>query len=108
LHRYAEPIDGTVEDMIGPAAYLALVDLCYALPRRLQLSHALQVAPDTPVQKAASDYFAAVQPTKARFDPLGPAQYLLTRNRRLRKLPGMEEALARFERFFVDLTQTQS
>jgi energy-coupling factor transporter ATP-binding protein EcfA2 len=108
VHRYAEPIDGTVEDMIGPAAYLALVDLCYAIPRRLRLSHTLQLLPHMPLQEAVSDHFAAMPPTKASFDPLGPAEYLLTGDRRLRKLPGMEEALARFERFFADLTQTQS
>ncbi len=108
LHWYAGPIDSTVEDMMGPPAYLALVDLCYSLPRRLRLSRKLQVGPGTPVQKAVADYFAAQQPTKAHFDPLVPAEYLLTGKRRLRRLPGMEEAMTRFERFFTDLTQARS
>ncbi len=107
LHWYAGPIDSTIEDMVGPPAYLALVDLCYAIPRRLRLSRTLQVGPGTAVQKAVHDYFVAQQPTKAHFDPLVPAEYLLTGKRRLRKLPGMEEALARFERFFTDLTQAR-
>ncbi len=107
LHWYAGPIDSTVEDMVGPSTYLALVDLCYALPRRLRLSRSLQVGPGTAVQKAVCDYFVAQQPTKAHFDPLVPAEYLLIGKRRLRKLPGVEEALARFERFFTDLTQAR-
>jgi hypothetical protein len=110
LHRYTTPLDSTYEDMIGPPAYLALVDLCYAIPRRLRLSRTLgpQLPPDVPVQKAVSDYFTAQQPTKARFDPFVPAEYLLTGKRRLHKLPGMEEALTRFERFFTDLAQVRS
>jgi hypothetical protein len=109
LHRYTTPVDGTVEDMIGPPAYLALVDLCYALPRRHRLSRALalEFPPDTPVQKAVADRFAAQPPTKAQFDPLVPAEYLLTGKKRLRKLPGIEEAMARFEHFFTDLAQAQ-
>jgi hypothetical protein len=37
------------------------------------------------------------------FNSLAPAEYLLTGSRKLRKLPGIEEALARFERLFTDL-----
>jgi energy-coupling factor transporter ATP-binding protein EcfA2 len=103
LRRYVEPMDGGVEDLIGPATYLALVDLSYRIPRRSRLSRTLHVASDVPVLECVSDHFAASQPTRARFDAMIPAEYLLSGNRKLRKLPGMEEALARFERLFTDL-----
>jgi hypothetical protein len=103
LHKYAEPVEATVEDLIGSAAYLALVDLCYGLPRKLRLSRTLQVESGAAVLGAVSNHFAAHPLDRMPFDSLAPAEYLLTGSRRLRKLPGIEEALARFERLFTDL-----
>ena len=103
LHKYAEPVEATVEDLIGSAAYLALVDLCYGLPRKLRLSRTLQVEPGVAVLGAVSNHFAAHPLDRMPFDSLAPAEYLLTGSRKLRKLPGIEEALARFERLFTDL-----
>ncbi|MCL5282397.1 MAG: ATP-binding protein [Planctomycetes bacterium] len=103
LHKYAEPVEATVEDLLGPVAYPALVDLCYGLPRKLRLSRTLQVDSGTAVLEAVSNHFAAHPPDRMPFHPLAPAEYLLTGSRKLRKLPGIEEALARFERLFTDL-----
>ena len=103
LHRYAEPVESTMEDLMGPPVYLALVDLAYRMPRKKRLSRTLQTGPDAPILKSVSDRFLAGPPTHARFDPLIPAEYLLTGHRKLRKLPKMQEALARFEQLFTDL-----
>ncbi len=103
LHKYAEPVEATVEDLLGRATYLALVDLCYGLPRRSRLSRTLQVGSDAAVLGAVSNHFAAHPLDRRHFDPLAPAQYLLAGGRKLRKLPGLAEALARFERLFTDL-----
>jgi energy-coupling factor transporter ATP-binding protein EcfA2 len=103
LHKYAEPVEATVEDLLGPVTYLALVDLCYGLPRKLRLSRTLQVEPGAAVLGAVSNHFTAHPLDQMPFDSLAPAEHLLTGNRKLRKLPGIEEALARFERLFTDL-----
>jgi energy-coupling factor transporter ATP-binding protein EcfA2 len=103
LHKYAEPIEATVEDLLGPVTYPALVDLCYGLPRKSRLSRALQVGSDAAVLGAVSNHFAAHPPDRRQFDPLAPAQYLLANSRKSRKLPAITEALSRFERLFTDL-----
>lgn len=103
LHKYAEPVEATVEDLLGPATYLALVDLCYGLPRKLRLSRTLKVDAGVAVLGAVSNHFAAHPPDRMPFHSLAPAEYLLTGSRKLRKLPGIEEALVRFERLFTDL-----
>ena len=103
LHKYAEPVEATVEDLVGSVTYLALVDLCYGVPRKLRLSRTLQVGSDAAVLGNVSNHFAAHPPGQRHFDSLAPAQYLLTGSRKLRKLPGIENALARFEQLFTDL-----
>jgi hypothetical protein len=103
LHKYAEPVEATVEDLIGSVTYLALVDLCYGLPRKLRLSRTLEVVPGTAVLLDVSNHFAANPPGKMPFHSLAPAEYLLTGKRKLRRLPGIEQALARFEQLFTDL-----
>lgn len=103
LHAYAEPVESTIEDLIGPATYVALVDQSYKLPRKHRLSRTAEVDSNVPLLRAVSDHFAANQPTTAGFDPTIPAQYLLTAGRKLRKLPDLEGAASRFERLFRDL-----
>lgn len=103
LHKYAEPVEATVEDLLGPVTYPALVDLCYGLPRKLRLARTLQVDSGVAVLGAVSNHFAAHPPDRMPFNSLAPAEYLLTGSRKLRKLPGIEDALARFERLFTDL-----
>jgi hypothetical protein len=55
------------------------------------------------VLKEVRNHFAAHPSGNARFHPLSPAQYLLTGGRKLRKLPGIEPALTRFEQLFTEL-----
>jgi hypothetical protein len=103
LHRYADPIEATIKDLIGPAAYLSLVDRCYGMPRRLRLSRTLHVASDAPVLKEVSNHLASNLQGKIGFHSMAPAEYLLTGQRKFRKLPGIEHALTRFEQLFNDL-----
>jgi len=103
LHAYAEPLESTLEDLIGPATYIALVDQAYKLPRKQRLARTAETDPGAPLLKAVSDHFATNRPTTAGFDPMVPAEYLLTAGRKLRKLPGWDTAASRFERLFRDL-----
>lgn len=106
LRRYAEPVDSTIEDMIGPKAYPALVDLCYKIPRRQRLSSHLNTSADTPILKSVMQKIGEGGGLASHFDPMIPAEYLLkSGQKKLRKLPGLEEALGRFEELFVDLNR---
>lgn len=103
LHKYADPMESTIEDLIGPAAYLALVDQSYGIPRKQRLSRSIDAGTSAPLLQLVSEHYATRRPATAGFDPMVPAEYLLTGGRKTRKLPGMDEALSRFERLFVDL-----
>ena len=104
LRQYAEPVESTVEDLIGPTAYPALVDLSCRVPRKQRLARTLEVTADTPILGKVAEVLSQNQSIAVSFDPMTPAEYLLrSGNRKLRKLPGIEEALTRFETLFGDL-----
>jgi len=101
LHKYAVPATSTVEDLLGPRMYLALTDDSYGLPRKYRLSRTVEQMPDEPVLKTVHNAFATRQAKVAKFDPMIPAEYLFRSNhRRIEKLPGADEAFARFETLF--------
>ena len=57
--------------------------------------------------KMVEGIFRSGAPTTAKFDPILPAEYLLeSGNRKLHKLPGIEDALSRFEKLFTDLNRS--
>jgi energy-coupling factor transporter ATP-binding protein EcfA2 len=104
LGRYAEALESTIEDLIGPATYLALVDLAYGVPRRQRLTRTAQPKTGLPILAAVSEAFAAHPPTAAGFHPMIPAEFLLkSGDKKLHKLPAINDALARFEKLFADL-----
>jgi hypothetical protein len=104
LRRYAEPVESTVEDLIGPAAYPALVDLSYRIPRGQRLARTMETALGTPILRRVIDVLDVSQILPNGFDPMIPADYLLrSGNRKLRKLPGLDEAMKRFDNLFGDL-----
>ncbi len=104
LRRYAEPIESTLEDLIGPTVYSALIDLCYKIPRGQRLARTLEPTPGTPILRRVTEVLDVTQILPGGFDPMIPADYLLrSGHRKLRKLPGLEEALNRFDTLFGDL-----
>jgi len=106
LHKYARPATSTVEDLLGPQMYLALTDDSYGLRRRYRLSRTVEQAADEPILKTVHSAFAARQETFARFDPMIPAEYLFrSKHRRIEKLPGADEAFARFETLFSGVNE---
>jgi hypothetical protein len=101
LSSCVKPASGTLEDLIGDEAYLALVDLSYGLPRRQRLSGTLQKPEDKPILKAVQEHFAANLAETGDFDSTIPAQYLMeNRKKCLRRLPGISGAIDRFEGLF--------
>ena len=107
LGQYAGPAESTMEDLIGPMTYLSLLDCTYGTPRKQRLARTVQPVADEPVLKMAEGIFRSGAPTTAGFDPILPAEYLLeSGNRKLHKLPGIEDALRRFEKLFADLNRS--
>jgi hypothetical protein len=104
LNKYAEPVESTVEDLVGPRMYTAIVDLCYKLPRRQRLARTIEPIPDEPALKKVSDAFSLIGRSPAGFDPMVPAECLFKSNtKKIEKLAGVNEALARFETLFAGL-----
>jgi energy-coupling factor transporter ATP-binding protein EcfA2 len=104
LRRYARPVSSTIEDLIGPPAYPALVDLCYKLPRKQRLAATIVNADETPILRTVTDRLGDCPSVTRPFDPMLPAEFLLGMGgRKARKLPGIQEALSRCENLFADL-----
>ena len=104
LRRYAEPVESTVEDLVGPTAYPALIDLCYKIPRGQRLARTMETTPGAPILQRVTDVLDVSRILPNGFDPMIPADYLLrSGNRKLRKLPGLDEAMGRFDNLFGDL-----
>ncbi|MDI6450215.1 ATP-dependent nuclease [Anaerobaca lacustris] len=104
LRRYARPVTSTIEDLIGAPAYPALIDLCYNLPRKQRLAGRLLDADESPMLKTVADRLSEQHSATGPFDPMRPAECLLGMGgRKARKLPGLQEALSRFEDLFGDL-----
>lgn len=104
LRRYAQPLNSTIEDLIGAPAYPALIDLSFGVPRKQRLAREMATSDETPMLKIISNQLADRRLTKGHFDPILPAEHLLTMGaKKGRRLPGLQEALSRFENLFRDL-----
>lgn len=104
LRRYAAPVESTVEDLIGPVAYPALVDLCYKVSRSRRLARTLEAVVDRPILRQVDEALRLNQANPGSLDPMLPAEYLLrSGKRKVRRLPGIEEAFSRFETLFDDI-----
>ncbi len=102
LRRYAEPAESTIEDLVGAELYFALTDRAYRLPRKQRLASNVDPNPSVPVLQTAYDVFATNGQARRGFDPMVPAEYLFKgNNRKLRRLGGLDAAMARFERLFT-------
>ena len=101
---YADREEADTEDLIGHAAYTALVNQAYSLTDTRTLDGPGADAEVGRVLKVVKDHFGTLAPESPEFDHFKPAVYLLeNRGELFRNLPGMEGALDRFEKLFMDL-----
>jgi len=100
---YADQPEADVEDILGRPLYVALVNESYGLGGKQRLHE--KRGPKAPVRvvKEAEEHFATLDPDAPIFSHYDPAWFLAERPDLAEKLPGMEEALARFEKLFADL-----
>jgi energy-coupling factor transporter ATP-binding protein EcfA2 len=101
----AEAFTGTaeadVEDMLGRDLYLALVATCYGLSKKDRFAATKPADASDLVAKEASEHMLTVAATLPQFDHFAPAAYLVANWGELKgTLPGVDDALARFEEFF--------
>lgn len=106
----------SIEDLIG-TDYYNLVNLCYKLPRRNRIKYnrsaagqaelmaeSPQQSSPTRVLQTVRDHFGSMSPGGIYFDRCDVAEYLTENTKKCsRKLPGINQALDRFEQLFSAL-----
>ena len=104
---YVDREDAQIEDLLGRALYRELVTGAYGLQESTILAGDGTDASEEPHPRLVTEvqqHFAAMPPWAPRFDSFVPASYLFENTASLRlTLPGLEEALDRFEKLFRDL-----
>jgi len=101
MDKYIEADEGGIEDVMGRPTYFGLVNLCYKLPRRQRLRAAESEDARRVVDEVAEHFAGADVP---EYDRFAPAEFLTENtNKCKRKLPGLDEALQRFEKLFADI-----
>ena len=104
-NSYVGRDEADIEDLLGRAFYYHLVNQCYGLQGDWALVPDKQ---DTAgrVVKEVEDHFRTLPPDAPEFDHYAPAAYLVENGNRLRdEVPGLADALDRFERLFHDLNE---
>jgi hypothetical protein len=101
---YVDQEDADVEDLIGRPVYITLVHACYGLNEATALPDERPDDAPVCVVEEVTRHFAALPPWSPRYDPYGPAAFLVEHAATLRPmLPPTDDALARFENLFKDL-----
>jgi predicted ATP-dependent endonuclease of OLD family len=93
--------EADVEDLLGRDLYLALVTVCYGLSKKDQFPAAKLAGASDLVAKEASEHMLTVSTSVPQFDHYAPAAFLVGHWADLKdSLPGVDDALTRFEEFF--------
>lgn len=101
---YIDQDEADVEDLIGRPFYVGLVNRCWGLDAKTCLPAVKPEKAPARVLKEVEDHFAQLPPSVAAFDHYTLATFLVENGAALQKeLPGLDEALDRFERVFKDL-----
>lgn len=101
---YVDQEDADVEDLIGRALYITLVHACYGLNEATSLPAERPADAPACVTAEVARHFTSLPPWTPRYDPYGPAAFLVENAATLRSmLSPMDDALARFENVFRDL-----
>lgn len=101
---YAGQDEADIEDLIGRDAYVGLVNKAYGLKRPNTVRSKKPQEASKRVVKEVEDHFALLPPDIPNFDHYSPAAFLVENSTDLRDdLPGLDQALNRFEALFKDL-----
>lgn len=103
---YAGQAEADIEDILGRGFYVALVNRAYALEAAHRVPEDKPTSAPTLVVKEVEEHFMRLPAGVPEFDHYAPAAYLVENSNDLRgALPGMSEALDRFESLFKEINK---
>lgn len=103
---YSAQPEADIEDLLGRSLYLTLVNRCYSLEESQQLPREKPAEAPLRVVEEVGKHFAALSPALPEFDHSAPASFLMENTAELRSvLPGLDQALDRFEKLFRDVNK---
>jgi hypothetical protein len=103
---YAGQAEADIEDIIGRANYIEIVNKAFALDPAHRIPAAKPATAPALVLREVEDYFRVLPVGSPEFDHYRPAEYLMINGGRIKKtLPGLDAALDRFERLFIDVNK---
>ncbi|HJQ94756.1 MAG TPA: AAA family ATPase [Acidimicrobiia bacterium] len=101
---YTNTSEADVEDLLGRPLYPALIIETYGLGEEDLPPDSRPDGASERVAKELAEHLRTVDPSLPQFDHYAPAAYLVEHWSDLkRSLPGVDDALERFEAFFTDL-----
>lgn len=101
---YVGQREADLEDMIGRDLMVALTNQAYALTGSSALPQAKSASAPERVAKEIDQHFKLVAKDSPMFDHMTPATFLAENGQRIKStLPGLDEALDRFEKLFSEL-----
>jgi predicted ATPase len=103
LDNYAGQKEADIEDVLGRAFYVALVNKAYDLRETHEIAAAKPSAAPERVVKEVETHAAILPVHYPEFDHLMPAEWLFQRDDEGAKLPGFADALAKMEKLISDL-----
>ncbi|HEX9951261.1 MAG TPA: AAA family ATPase [Rubricoccaceae bacterium] len=106
VDAFAGQPEADIEDVLGRPLYVELLRHCYGLSKGQELPAARPADATIRVVKEAERHFASLPDTVPEFDHYSPARYLVEHSAELvQELPGLDDALNRFEAVFVALNK---
>lgn len=96
--------EADVEDMLGRGLYTSLVAACYGLSEQDGFAGAKPADQPDLVVREVANHMATVDPSVPAFDHYAPSAFLVANWGGLKgTLPGVDDALSRFEQFFTSV-----
>jgi predicted ATP-dependent endonuclease of OLD family len=93
--------EADVEDILGRDLYLNLVTACYSLSKKDRFGATKPAGASDLVAREAAEHMLTVSASVRQFDHYAPAAFLVAHWAELKDdLPGVDDAMARFEEFF--------
>lgn len=106
---YVKEDEADIEDLLGRALYVALVNECYGLTDTHKLPTQKPQEAPTRVVEEVEAHFRTLPPEVPEFDHTSPALFLMEHGGQLRSsLPYLERSLKKFEQLFLDLNNLLS
>lgn len=101
---YTGRAEADVEDMLGRDLYVGLVAACYGLSKQDRFPAVKAATASNLVVREAAEHMLTVSASVPQFDHYAPAAFLVEQWADLKvSMPGVDNALARFEAFFQEV-----